>query len=198
MIAFLKGIIEKKDVDRVAIDVKGVGYEVYMPAGDVERLSLGQSIKIHTFTDIKEGYIGLFGFLEEEALSVFEKLKKVSGIGSKTALGVLAHMSPSEVCVSIANEDSTFLSKIPGVGPKTAARIILELKDKILKDDNIKLAKIATKKETTNVSKNEAVLALKVLGYTTAQINEVIDEIDIEGLKVEEIIKKVLSVINKR
>ena len=198
MFAFLKGNIEKKDIDRIAIDVNGVGYEVLMPAGDVERLSVGEFVKIHTFTDIKEGYIGIFGFLEEEALSVFEKLKKVSGIGSKTALGVLAHMSPSEVCVSIANEDSTLLSKIPGVGPKTAARIILELKDKILKDDSIKLTKIASKKETTNVSKNEAVLALKVLGYTTSQINEAIDEIDIEGLKVEEIIKKVLSTINKR
>ena len=198
MIAFLKGIVEKKDIDKVALDVNGVGYEVLMPTGDVERLAVGQNIKIHTFTDIKEGYIGLFGFLEEEALSVFEKLKKVSGIGSKTALGVLAHMSPSEVCVSIANEDSTLLSKIPGIGPKTAARIILELKDKILKDDTIKLTKISSKKETTNVSKNEAILALKVLGYTTTQINEAIDELDIDGLKVEEIIKKVLSAINKR
>lgn len=198
MIAFLKGIIDKKDIDKIAIDVNGVGYEVYMPTGDIERIVIGQNIKINIFTDIKEGYIGLFGFLEEEALSVFEKLKKVSGIGSKTALGVLAHMSPSEVCVSIANEDLTLLSKIPGIGPKTAARIILELKDKILKDDTVKLTKIASKKETTNAAKNEAVLALKVLGYTTPQINEAIDELDIEGLKVEEIIKKVLSVINKR
>ena len=198
MFAFLKGNIEKKDIDRVVIDVNGVGYEVFMSAGDIERITVGQYIKIHTYTDIKEGYIGIFGFLEEESLSVFEKLKKVSGIGSKTALGVLAHMSPSEVCVSIANEDATLLSKIPGIGPKTAARIILELKDKILKDDSIKLIKIASKKETTNVSKNEAILALKVLGYTTTQINEVIDEIDIEGLKVEEIIKKVLGSINKR
>lgn len=198
MFAFLKGNIEKKDIDKVAIDVNGAGYEVFMPTGDIDRLALGQFVKIHTFTDIKEGYIGIFGFLEEEALSVFEKLKKVSGIGSKTALGVLAHMSPSEVCVCIANEDATLLSKIPGVGPKTAARIILELKDKILKDDSIKLTKIASKKETTNVSKNEAMLALKVLGYTTAQVNEAIEGIDIEGLKVEEIIKKVLSTINKR
>lgn len=198
MIAFLKGNIEKKDIDKVAVDVNGVGYEVFMPSGDIERLIVGQNTKINIFTDIKEGYIGLFGFLDEEALSVFEKLKKVSGIGSKTALGVLAHMSPSEVCVSIANEDATLLSKIPGIGPKTAARIILELKDKILKDDGIKITKIASKKETTNVAKNEAILALKVLGYTTAQINEVIDELDVDGLKVEEIIKKVLGAINKR
>lgn len=198
MIAFLKGEVEKKSIDKIAIDVNGVGYEVFMPTGDIERIVLGDFVKIHIFTDVKEGYIGLFGFLEEESLSVFEKLKKVSGIGSKTALGVLAHMSPSEVCVCIANEDGSLLSKIPGLGTKTAARIILELKDKILKDDNIKLTKLASKKETTNISKNEAILALKVLGYTTAQINEAIEQIDIEGLKVEEIIKKVLSTMNKR
>ena len=198
MFAFLRGNVEKKDLDKVVIDVNGVGYEVYMPQGDIQRLDTGSLVKVHTFTDIKEGYIGIFGFIEEESLSVFEKLKKVSGIGSKTALGVLSHMSPSEVCVAIANEDSTIISKIPGIGPKTAARIILELKDKILKETDIKLTKIATKKETTNVSKNEAVLALKVLGYTTGQINEVIESIDTTGLTVEQIIKKVLINKNKR
>ncbi len=198
MFAYFKGSIEKKDDAKVIVDVNGIGYEIYMPAGDIDRLNIGETTKIHTFTDIKEGYIGIFGFLEEEALSVFEKLKKVSGIGSKTALGVLSHMSPSEVCMSIANEDSTLLSKVPGIGAKTAARIILELKDKILKETDIKPTKIASKKETTNNSKNEAVLALKVLGYTATQINEVIDELDIEGLRVEEIIKKALSNMNKR
>ena len=79
-----------------------------------------------------------------------EKLKKVSGIGSNTALGVLSHMSPSEVCLAIANEDASIISKVPGIGAKTAARIILELKDKILKETDIKPAKIASKKETTN------------------------------------------------
>lgn len=198
MFAFLKGNIEKKNTDRVYIDVGGIGFEVFMSEGDINRVSLGENVKINIFTDIKEGYIGLFGFLEEEALSVFEKLKKVSGIGSKTALGVLSHMSPSEVCVAIANEDSTMISKIPGIGPKTAARIILELKDKVLKDPDIKLTKIASKKETTNAAVNEAELALKVLGYSTTQINETLELIDTEGLKVEEIIKKVLSNINKR
>ena len=200
MIAFIEGTLIKKTVSTVVIaTASGLGYELFVPITDLEQMPAnGSKVLLHTYLQVKEDGVALFGFLEEEALSVFEKLKKVSGIGSKTALGVLAHMSPSEVCVCIANEDSTLLSKIPGVGPKTAARIILELKDKILKDDNVKLTKIASKKETTNVSKNEAVLALKVLGYTTTQINEAIDEINIEALKVEEIIKKVLGVINKR
>ena len=198
MFAYFKGNIEKKDDQKVVVDVNGIGYEIYMSTGDIDRLTLGETVKIHTFTDIKEGYIGIFGFLEEEALSVFEKLKKVSGIGSKTALGVLSHMSPSEVCMSIANEDSTLISKVPGIGAKTAARIILELKDKILKETDIKPSKIASKKETTNNVKNEAILALKVLGYTGAQINEVLDEIDTANMKVEQVIKTALSYINKR
>ena len=198
MFAYFKGNIEKKDDLKVVIDVGGIGYEIYMPAGDIDRLSEGETVKIHTFTDIKEGYIGIFGFLEEEALSVFEKLKKVSGIGSKTALGVLSHMSPSEVCLSIANEDASVISKVPGIGSKTAARIILELKDKILKETDIKPAKIASKKETTNNVKNEAILALKVLGYSATQINEVLDEIDTSSMKVEQVIKTALAYMNKR
>jgi len=198
MFAYFKGNIEKKEDSKVVIDVGGIGYEIYMPLGDIDRLTLGETVKIHTFTDIKEGYIGIFGFLEEEALSVFEKLKKVSGIGSKTALGVLSHMSPSEVCLSIANEDASIISKVPGIGSKTAARIILELKDKILKETDIKPAKIASKKETTNNVKNEAILALKVLGYTATQINEVLDEIDTSNMKVEQVIKTALTYINKR
>ena len=198
MFAYFKGNIEKKDDLKVVIDVGGIGYEIYMPVGDIDRLSVGEIVKIHTFTDIKEGYIGIFGFLEEEALSVFEKLKKVSGIGSKIALGVLSHMSPSEVCLSIANEDATVISKVPGIGAKTAARIILELKDKILKETDIKPSKIASKKETTNNVKNEAILALKVLGYTATQINEVLDEIDTSSMKVEQVIKTALAYMNKR
>lgn len=198
MFAYFKGNIEKKDDSKVVIDVSGIGYEIYMPVGDIDRLKLGETVKINTFTDIKEGYIGIFGFLEEEALSVFEKLKKVSGIGSKTALGVLSHMSPSEVCLAIANEDASIISKVPGIGAKTAARIILELKDKILKETDIKPAKIASKKETTNNVKNEAILALKVLGYTATQINEVLDEIDTSNMKVEQVIKTALTYMNKR
>lgn len=197
MFAYFKGTVYKKYTDKIILDVNNIGYEVFMPSGDIDKLNIGESAFIHTFTDIKEGYIGIFGFLEEEALSVFEKIKKVSGIGSKTALAVLSYMSPNDVCLAIANEDSTLISKIPGIGAKTAARLILELKDKVLKENVVK----TTKKvpcDATNTAKNEAILALKVLGYSTAQINEAMDELNLDGLKVEEIIKKVLANINKR
>ncbi len=197
MFAYFKGTVYKKEIDKIVLDVNNIGYEIFMSAGDIERLTVGENAFVHTFTDIKEGYIGIFGFLDEEALSVFEKIKKVSGIGSKTALAILSHMSPSDICLAIANEDHSLISKVPGIGAKTAARLILELKDKVLKENVVKPSKSKEQTATSN-AKNEAMLALKVLGYTASQINEAMDELDLDNLKVEEIIKKVLSTINKR
>lgn len=194
MFAYLKGEIAEKSKEKITIDVNGVGYEVYMSGGDVDKLELGSIQKIHTYTDIKEGSVQIFGFVEKESQSIFEKMKKVSGIGSKTALNILSYMTPSELCVAIANEDTALLSKVPGLGSKTAARIVLELKDKVLKEvpDIIESPKKSIKTKT-NTAVNEAILALKVLGYSTYQIGQVIDALDTEGKTVEQIIKMVLA-----
>lgn len=176
MFAYLKGEIAEKAKEKITLDVNGVGYEVYMSSGDVDKLELGSVQKIHTYTDIKEGSVQIFGFVQKESQSIFEKLKKVSGIGSKTALNILSYMAPGELCVAIANEDTALLSKVPGLGAKTAARIVLELKDKILKEvpDIIDSPKKSVKAKT-NTAVNEAILALKVLGYSTYQIEQVIN-----------------------
>lgn len=196
MFAYLKGEIAEKSREKITIDVNGVGYEVYMSSGDVDKLELGGIQKIHTYTDIKEGSVQIFGFVQKESQSIFEKLKKVSGIGSKTALNILSYMAPGELCVAIANEDTALLSKVPGLGAKTAARIVLELKDKILKEvpDIIDSPKKSVKAKT-NTAVNEAILALKVLGYSTYQIEQVINSLDIDGKTVEQIIKMVLASI---
>ena len=201
MFAYLKGKAQRVEKDKVILDVNTVGYLINSPEGDAEKIiSMGDSdIKLNIYTDIKENDISLYGFLDSESLSVFEKLIKVSGVGSKMARGILSFMTPQEICIAIANEDSALLTGVPGVGGKTAARIILELKDKILKEDISSLSSSKAKVKTkTNTNENEALLALKVLGYSTAQINEAMDELNLDGLKVEEIIKKVLANINKR
>lgn len=196
MFAYFKGEIADKAKDKIVIDVGGVGYEVYMSQGDTDALNIGATKKIHTYTDIKEGSIQIFGFIQKESQSIFEKLKKVSGIGSKTALNILSYMAPDELCVAIANEDTALLSKVPGLGAKTAARIVLELKDKMLKEtpDIISSPKKTTKTKT-NTAVNEAILALKVLGYSSYQIEQVIDTLDTEGKTVEQVIKMVLASI---
>lgn len=201
MFAYLKGKAVNIKRDKVVLDVNNVGYLVNIPEGDSEKIvSMGDvDIVLNIYTDIKENDISLYGFLDAESLSVFEKLIKVSGVGSKMARNVLSFMTPQEICISIANEDFGLITKIPGLGQKTAARIILELKDKILKEDMPSISSSKTKIKTkTNTNENEAILALKVLGYTQQQIVEELKEIDTEDLKVEEIIKKVLFNLNKR
>lgn len=201
MFAYLKGRVEEVSKDILIIDVNDIGYIVNICSGDSEKLCLevGQVIKIHIYTDIKESDISLYGFIDKQAISVFEKLKKVSGIGSKVARGILSYMTPQDVCFAIANEDVALLNKVPGVGGKTAARIILELKDKVLKDDKLILTSSSTKnKSKTNTHETDAVLALKVLGYGHGQIIEAMEDLNVEGLRAEEIIRKTLGILNRK
>lgn len=198
MIAHLNGKIERILKDQIVIDVLGVGYLVNMPSTDISKLKLYNDIRIYTYTDIKEGYIALFGFLSEESLSIFEKLKKVNGVGSKTAQNIISTITPQDLCIAIASEDYGLLSKIPGIGTKTAARIILELKDKILKEIDSAVIKIDKSKKTINNNESEAILALKVLGYSTFQIEEALCQIKTQELNVQEIIKETLKQISKK
>lgn len=200
MFAYLKGKAQSVKKDKVILDVNNVGYLINIPEGDAEKIiSMGDSdIKLNIYTDIKENDISLYGFLDSESLSVFEKLIKVSGVGSKMARGILSFMTPQEICIAIANEDSALLTGVPGVGGKTAARIILELKDKILKEDISSLSSSKAKVKTkTNTNENEALLALKVLGYSQQQIAQELKEIDTGDMTVEDIIKKVLHNLNR-
>ena len=197
MFSYFNGKVIKKYKERLILDVNNIGFDINMSETDLAKIDEGQIVQLFAYTDIKEGYIGIFGFLSEESQSVFEKLKKVSGIGSKTALAVLSYMSPSEVCLAIANEDSAVISKLPGIGAKTAARIILELKDKILKDGVVSIDKTKSTKAKSNAAENEAILALKVLGYSTSQITEALSEVDTVDKTVEQIIKSVLNAIKK-
>ena len=112
--------------DKVILDVNNVGYLINIPEGDAEKIisMVDSDIKLNIYTDIKENDISLYGFLDSESLSVFEKLIKVSGVGSKMARGILSFMTPQEICIAIANEDSALLTGVPGVGEKTAFKLI--------------------------------------------------------------------------
>ncbi len=198
MFAYLNGKIADKANNYVVIDVGGVGYKVFMSSKAIEGLKeIGEIQKVYTYYYVREDNISLYGFLSNEELRMFELLLSVSGIGAKSALGILSEVTPSSFALAVITNDTSKLVKIPGIGKKTAARIILELKDKmktetaIEKNEEIEVAISEDNKDS------EAVSALQVLGYTNKEIEKALEKIDINGLGVEDIIRKALAILSK-
>jgi Holliday junction DNA helicase RuvA len=207
MLAYIKGILEMKMTGYVVIDVGGLGYKVFMSDVGIEKLgNIGEKIKVHTYYKVREDDISIFGFNTLEELKMFELLIGVSGVGAKTALTMLAVCEPSEFALAVISEDVKALTGIPGIGPKSAKRIILELKDKIKAEQEMETIKNQihnNEKCNTKIQKaiendekiKEAMQALQVLGYNKKEIEKVFDKIDVKEMSTEEIIKKGLSIL---
>ena len=132
MYAYIKGSLESKFNNFVVIDVNGIGYKIFMSESNIEKLEdIGQIIKVYTYYYVREDNISLYGFITNEELRMFELLIGVSGIGAKSAITMLSNISPSSFALAVISNDISQLVKIQGIGPKTAQRIILELKDKL-------------------------------------------------------------------
>ena len=211
MIAYIKGILEIKMTGYVVIDVGGLGYKVFMSDTGIEKLgNIGEKVKVHTYYRVREDDISIFGFNTNEELRMFELLLSVSGVGAKTALAMLAVCSPSEFVLAIVSEDIKVLTSIPGIGPKSAKRIILELKDKIKKEQQMQELTNAsnTSKEfsETNIKVKqlieddnkvqEAIAALQVLGYNKKEIEKAFMKIEKANLTTEDLIKKGLVLLS--
>ena len=200
MLAYIKGTLEMRLTDYIVIDVNGLGYKVFMSEPAMEKLgNVGEVVKVHTFYRVREDDISIFGFNTFEELRMFELLISVSGVGAKTALTMLACVTPSEFALAVISNDITKLVEIPGIGKKSAQRIVLELKDKLNKDENI--SKEAEQEITKNIQNNtnieEAMSALQVLGYARKEIEKAFEKIEKTDLGLEELIKKGLSVLSK-
>lgn len=198
MYAYISGKIADKANNYVVIDNGGMGYKIFMSPSVIEKLpDVGEFQKIHTYYYVREDVISLYGFLTNEELRMFELLLSVSGIGAKSAIQILSSITPSSFALAVISNDVSKIVKIPGIGSKTAARIILELKDKlkteqaISKNEQVKEAIHESEKDT------EAVVALQVLGYTRKEIEKVLEKFETQNLTVEEIIKKALSILGK-
>lgn len=193
MYASFKGNIDEILKDKIVIEVNNIGYEIYMPESEMDRLKEKQEIKVFTYLQVREDDMKLFGFLSKETLGFFKKLISVSGVGPKVALGIISNVDTSDMCVAIATENVAALKAVPGIGPKMAQKIVFELKDKVLKEQievvNTKISKV----NLTNSNVKEAITALQVLGYTEKQIKEVMNNIEIKDDSVEIIIRKVLK-----
>lgn len=204
MIAFIEGTLVKKTVSTVVVaTASGLGYELFVPVTDLEHMPAnGSKILLHTYLQVKEDGVALFGFMEEEALQIFKLLITVNGIGPKGAIGILSGISLDDLRFAVLAEDSKTISKIPGIGPKTAAKLVLELKDKFKLEDAIEAKLIHGGQEdgrgradNTDAARaaalrDEAVQALVALGYSMTGSVKVLKEAEItESTTVEELLK---------
>ena len=178
MYAYINGRIADKANNYVVIDCSGVGYRIFMSPNIIEKLP-----------DVGDG------FLTNEELRMFELLLSVSGIGAKLAIQILSSITPSSFALAVISNDVSKIVKIPGIGNKTAARIILELKDKIKTEQAVNNDTKVVEAMYVEEKDSEAITALQVLGYTRKEIEKALEKIETKSLTVEEIIKKALSVL---
>ena len=191
MFAYIKGSLEVKTTGYVVIDVNGVGYKIFMSETAIEKIGeIGEIVKVHTYLRVREDDMSLYGFNTNEELRMFELLLQVSGIGAKSAITILSNITPSSFALAVITNDVAKIKALPGIGPKTAQRIILELKDKIKTEEAISEDKSININEQVidNEKISEAISALQVLGYSRKEIEKAIQKVD-NGLTVEEIIK---------
>ena len=198
MIAYINGKLEIKASNYVVVDVGGIGYKIFMSGTAIgEMPETGSNVKIHTHYYVREDNISLYGFNTQEELKMFELLLSVSGVGAKSAIAMLSAIKPSSFALAVISNDVKALTKIPGVGPKSAQRIILELKDKlkteqaISAEENVEIKTIIA--DTSKI--DEATAALQVLGYNRREIEKAFEHITNKDASVEDIIKQALKIL---
>ena len=201
MLYHVKGELMLAEAGLAVVDCGGVGYALTISTNTEEKLSpmLGEEVLLFTHLQVREDGIELYGFGNREELSAFRLLISVSGVGPKAAMSILSTMTPDSFAYAVCTEDAKALSRAPGIGGKTAARIVLELKDKISKDqmtgDLSAMKDTPTARTPANAASGkvkEAEDALGVLGYSRAQIASVLRDLDTSALSLEDIIKAAL------
>lgn len=198
MYAYIKGILENKGDNYVIVETCGIGYKIFMPVSAIDKVgNIGDNVKVYTYYHVREDAINLYGFLSDEELKMFELLLSVSGIGAKSALGILAEVSPSNFAMAIITNDISKLVKIPGIGAKTAQRMVLELKDKMKTVQAVNKDISVNNAIVSEENAEEAMAALQMLGYNRKEIEKVFEKIDIKNASVEDIIRKSLAVLGK-
>ena len=205
MLAYIKGELAVKSRGYIVIDVGGLGYKVFMSDLAMENVgNIGEIIKVHTYYRVMEDDISIFGFLTSEELRLFELLISVSGVGAKTAITMLGTIKPEDFAIAIISNDINTLKKLPGIGAKTAQRIVLELKDKLKKEKQIEELSIATENAVSvrNVIEKdqkleEAFTALQVLGYNSKDIEKALEKTD-KNLSLEDIIRNGIKELSKK
>ena len=197
MISYIKGELAEILPDVIVVEANGIGYNIYVP-GSVhgELPSVGSEVKIYTYMNVKEDECSLYGFLTRDDLSMFKMLICVNGIGPKAALGALSNITADDLRFAVLADDVAAIKALPGIGPKTAQKIIIELKDKLKLDDVFESALSKNKKADNN--RNDAVEALVSLGYSSKDALVAVKEVeDIENKDSETVLKEALKKLAK-
>ena len=175
MIGYVKGILEEADDQCIIVDNHGIGYRIFVPGSVFSgAIPIGQEVKVYTYLNVKEDAMQLYGFATRDDLRVFKLLLGVNGIGPKAGLGILSALSADDLRFAVLADDAAAIAKAPGIGKKTAQKMILELKDKLKLEDAFEM-KLAHQQEESSAgasdlrdSRQEAVEALVALGYSSA------------------------------
>lgn len=201
MLAYIKGSLEIKNNDYIVIDVGGLGYKVNMSKKALESVgSIGDKIKVYTYYRVREDDISIFGFNTNEELRMFELLLSVSGVGAKVALTILSNIEIAEFALAVITDDVNKIVKIPGIGKKSAQRIILELKDKLKAQELAEEEQEennTSKQEKNSEAVEEATSALQILGYSKKEIEKAFEKLANKNVSVEELIKKGLTILSQ-
>ena len=202
MIGFLRGMIDQITIENCLIEVQGIGYRVFVPTSTRDKLTVNSEVKLYTYLNVREDAMLLFGFVSQEEHSMFLLLLTVSGVGPKMALAVLSAMKPEDIRLAISRNDLTSLTRISGVGKKTAERMVLELKDKI---GQITLTEVAAGGFSAGILSSpagavfdEALAALTSLGYSQSEVLPVLRKHAADSSSVGELVKLVLREMIRR
>lgn len=198
MYSYIKGELVEILDDTIVVEAGHIGYNIHIPASMTHHFTgTGQEVKIYTYLQVKEDDMKLYGFLTRDDLNIFRLLLSVSGIGPKGALAVLSVMTPDDLRFAVLGEDAKSIAKAPGIGNKTAQRVILELKDKLSLEEafETKTAHMAEAGAEASVTvKNEAVQALTALGYSSSEALKAVSAVEFtENITVEEVLKAALK-----
>ena len=195
MIGHLKGKIISKSPPEVLLEVQGIGYEVLCPMSTIYELdNLSEDVLLFTHLSIKEDAHTLFGFITKDEKNVFRELIRVNGVGPKVALAILSNLSVHSLVECISTEDADLLAKTPGIGKKTALKLIVELQDRLSKLDLVgSLANSIEIKQNSNPNSKQAIEALQSLGFKAKEANRMVSKIEDQELSTEQLIRLALQ-----
>lgn len=198
MIAFIKGILNTVSEDRIIVENQGVGFEILVPGSVAQALpQVGNTVKIYTYTYVREDVLQLYGFLTKDGMDMFKLLITVNGIGPKGALGILSVMDVDTLRLAILSDDAKSIAKAPGIGAKTASKLVLELRDKCHLEDILESGMEASQSLSVGVdneARKDAIQALVALGYSATEATAAVRKTEITpDMTVEDILKQSLK-----